>query len=799
MLLYYAVHGLRRRDFSRGRQMLHITAWDDSPELHFEGELAVELRRTRSSKAPLTSYYTRKQSPRSSLQRNDTSAALNMRADEGEVRCVWSSARMQGAGRNVRSPRKPRRPAPSSGTIPTCEGPGATPPGIEPGSPWRDASSLTTTPPRPLLNMWITQTGANGCVVPGGARGGNTWSSAQVRAGPTGAITSRVNNLILQPPAVHIAGSGCLFQRLGLGSRPCAIKITNRIPQWFSDWLHEARGTCFLSDWLLLAAKYSLLAGLTNVSDGHDADLIRTSQLFVYVYGRGAEVSQCRLLAFSAGRSFVKIFLSPIALTSGNSDNECIPFPSIRRNETGDGKREIPEKTRRPATSSAHDSHLRKSGSEPEIRPGTKEKFVGNTKRLVAVRNKLASNEGIPNAVRMDDSRSIESTFPMKEDPVVPLNQLTDYRMLRPFDSGWLSPLATWRMRGEITVDGGVHSSPRGRVVNTHTHARETDPSLSVPPDPRAVPPHRNTPVLLLGGPRSRNLPDPAFFHSSPPAEPWFRLARVPPDFKLPHAVRGKVKVNTLGCWCRCPCKGGGAAVDQRLELSSTSDKGESGSIPGEVAPRSSYVGIVSDGAVGRLPFPTTLHSGAAPCSPPRDLDVRRGPNDSLPLTGQDNSFLNPRLPWPTIDFRYVQNLFDSDEAFTYGIDVDTATIHEHSQATEGMLGDVPFVASCSLISLLSTHHLCRLGSAHSFRIHICLFTVEQRIHRDEMARLMWTSADWLGEALGCGLASRLPGSGGRRSDILLARAPGVELVSRLYCRLLCGGAEGNWLRGETG
>ncbi|KAJ8878402.1 hypothetical protein PR048_018980 [Dryococelus australis] len=44
-------------------------------------------------------------------------------------------------------PDKTRRPAALSGTITTCEIPGATPPGIETGSPWWEAISLTTTPP----------------------------------------------------------------------------------------------------------------------------------------------------------------------------------------------------------------------------------------------------------------------------------------------------------------------------------------------------------------------------------------------------------------------------------------------------------------------------------------------------------------------------------------------------------------------------------------------------------------------------------------------------------------------------
>ncbi|KAJ8866745.1 hypothetical protein PR048_032606 [Dryococelus australis] len=59
---------------------------------------------------------------------------------------IWSSARMQGYGKRE-IPEKTRRPAASSGTIPTCESSRATPPGIEPGSRRWEASSLTTTPP----------------------------------------------------------------------------------------------------------------------------------------------------------------------------------------------------------------------------------------------------------------------------------------------------------------------------------------------------------------------------------------------------------------------------------------------------------------------------------------------------------------------------------------------------------------------------------------------------------------------------------------------------------------------------
>ncbi|KAJ8869158.1 hypothetical protein PR048_030726 [Dryococelus australis] len=62
---------------------------------------------------------------------------------------VFLQRRNAKAGGNWRTPRKPLRPAASSGTVPTRDNPGVTRPGIEPGSPRREASSLTARPPRP--------------------------------------------------------------------------------------------------------------------------------------------------------------------------------------------------------------------------------------------------------------------------------------------------------------------------------------------------------------------------------------------------------------------------------------------------------------------------------------------------------------------------------------------------------------------------------------------------------------------------------------------------------------------------
>ncbi|KAJ8870616.1 hypothetical protein PR048_029639 [Dryococelus australis] len=60
-----------------------------------------------------------------------------LRSDEGEA-----SVGMKGRGKRE-IPEKTHRPAASPCTIPTCEHPRATPPGIEPGSPMREASSLS--------------------------------------------------------------------------------------------------------------------------------------------------------------------------------------------------------------------------------------------------------------------------------------------------------------------------------------------------------------------------------------------------------------------------------------------------------------------------------------------------------------------------------------------------------------------------------------------------------------------------------------------------------------------------------
>ncbi|KAJ8891772.1 hypothetical protein PR048_004325 [Dryococelus australis] len=63
---------------------------------------------------------------------------------------TYGAAPEWGGGRGKReTPEKACRLEASSGTIHTCENPGVARPGIEPGSPWWEASSLTNQPPRP--------------------------------------------------------------------------------------------------------------------------------------------------------------------------------------------------------------------------------------------------------------------------------------------------------------------------------------------------------------------------------------------------------------------------------------------------------------------------------------------------------------------------------------------------------------------------------------------------------------------------------------------------------------------------
>ncbi|KAJ8886323.1 hypothetical protein PR048_012534 [Dryococelus australis] len=83
-------------------------------------------------------------------------ATLNIevfRADEGDRGENGAASECKG-GRNGRY-LETRRPAASYITIPTCENPGVTRPGIEPCLPLWETSSLTAQPPRPVMSQSV--------------------------------------------------------------------------------------------------------------------------------------------------------------------------------------------------------------------------------------------------------------------------------------------------------------------------------------------------------------------------------------------------------------------------------------------------------------------------------------------------------------------------------------------------------------------------------------------------------------------------------------------------------------------
>ncbi|KAJ8891836.1 hypothetical protein PR048_004390 [Dryococelus australis] len=83
-------------------------------------------------------------------------AQPNARALSDDLR-----AGIQGRGKQE-IPEKTRRPAASSGTIPTCENQGVTPPGIERASPRMETCGLTTTP---LLDLLCVETTIEGNII----------------------------------------------------------------------------------------------------------------------------------------------------------------------------------------------------------------------------------------------------------------------------------------------------------------------------------------------------------------------------------------------------------------------------------------------------------------------------------------------------------------------------------------------------------------------------------------------------------------------------------------------------------
>ncbi|KAJ8879956.1 hypothetical protein PR048_020577 [Dryococelus australis] len=237
-------------------------------------------------------------------------AALNievLRDDEGEV-----NAEIQGPGKRE-IPEKTRRPAASSGTNPTCENPGANPPGIDPGSSRWEASSLTTTPLRPLTTklLYCYVLAVSHPARASGSEGQKLYDSGcrnfgdrrravwKVTSGreicdcefhalkcETGRLDHWTRCTPLGTPRPRLRSEGAIGATLTLTpsaasllrarravfpSLRCTVQIRYRRngvafpsmwPYPSSNWLRETPGTNFVSHSLLHTAKFPLLPGL---------------------------------------------------------------------------------------------------------------------------------------------------------------------------------------------------------------------------------------------------------------------------------------------------------------------------------------------------------------------------------------------------------------------------------------------------------------------------------------------------------------------------------------------------------
>ncbi|KAJ8876744.1 hypothetical protein PR048_021191 [Dryococelus australis] len=93
------------------------------------------------------------------LEAHDSVALVAPRFSVSDERhSPWSAGTLERKEREI--PENIRRPAAGSCTIPTCENPVATPPGIEPCSRSWEASSLTTAPARPRKEFKIVESGS---------------------------------------------------------------------------------------------------------------------------------------------------------------------------------------------------------------------------------------------------------------------------------------------------------------------------------------------------------------------------------------------------------------------------------------------------------------------------------------------------------------------------------------------------------------------------------------------------------------------------------------------------------------
>ncbi|KAJ8888240.1 hypothetical protein PR048_007727 [Dryococelus australis] len=278
------------------------------------------------------------------------------------------NARGGGGGRGI--PEKTHRPAASSGTIPTCENLLVTRPGIEPGTPWWEASWLTARPPRPLVpHAWgdrggaVTPARSHRCQSFPGYTGGGGGKATRQRARLPGEGEDGGGHPLPPPktgPRITGARGGCKLQR-----GPSFHVRERSLPRDISH-LHSA--TCRrrgISNVSAIASHTSacVKAHVTNPK----GDLICTVQRYDGNTARLARRSDETLGVRVSVARIAPSLLKPWTRSEG----------SIRAaaESNGWGKRDIPEKTLRPAASSGTITTCGNPGVEPGS-PGREATFT---------------------------------------------------------------------------------------------------------------------------------------------------------------------------------------------------------------------------------------------------------------------------------------------------------------------------------------------------------------------------------------------------------------------------------------
>ncbi|KAJ8866702.1 hypothetical protein PR048_032563 [Dryococelus australis] len=291
-----------------------------------------------------------------------------------------------------REPEKIRRQAASSGTIPPCKNPGATPPRIEPDSPWWEVVSLAALPPRPLTGV-LNDTLNTSLTVYNWPLANNTTTcctditTLQHASRETGgelhylaAARRRLKDLTqVRRAAFSVATHHASYGNFGSWSRDStASGDLRRGLDKFPVERQAVTSRLFLRDICKSLPAHGISDDIASISSGRrqlsllhkrfvPSKLLLIQQ--VQEFPPDSAVFITMLVYFEATNRSAAEKRSRSKLLM-NFERETTAIGSRSKNETG-GKREIPEKTRRLAASSGTIPTYISPVTRPGIEPGS--------------------------------------------------------------------------------------------------------------------------------------------------------------------------------------------------------------------------------------------------------------------------------------------------------------------------------------------------------------------------------------------------------------------------------------------